>query len=53
MYHELALLIRFVVIAVCVLAGYWAIRTGNSFLRLVVTVIYGCALIYYVFASRC
>lgn len=52
MYHELALLIRFVVIAVCVLAGYWAIRTGNSFLRLVVTVIYGCALIYYVFASR-
>lgn len=52
MYHELALLIRFVVIAACVLAGYWAIRTGNSFLRLVVTVIYGCALIYYVFASR-
>ncbi|GHV99981.1 VanZ family protein [Lactobacillus nasalidis] len=52
MYHELAMLIRLVVIGGCVLAGYWAIRTGSSFLRLLVTLVYGCALVYYVCASR-
>ncbi|MGN1407816.1 VanZ family protein [Lactobacillus sp.] len=52
MYHEITMLIRLVVIFACVVAGYFAILTGNRLFRLIVTVVYGCALIYYVFASR-
>lgn len=50
--HELALLIRFIVIGGCVFAGYLGIRTGNKLLRLIITVVYACALVYYVVASR-
>lgn len=50
--HRAGLLIRLVVIAGCIFAGYIGILLNNKRLRSVITVVYFGALIYYVCASR-